>query len=229
MSASFREIKADVRARIARGDWAPGALLPTEADLARAYACARATVNRALRELAEEGLLERKRKSGTRVRRAPVRQARFDIPLVRREIEDQGAAYRYALVRRAEIAAPDWLRARMGLAAAAPVLHLVAMHYANGAPYQHEERWISLDTLPQARRADFTRVGPNEWLVATIPFTDAELSFTATAATEALAAHLGCPPGDALFRMERSTWFEGQPVTYVRMTFPPGHRMTTRY
>ena len=229
MSASFREIKADVRAGIARGDWSPGDTLPTEADLARRYACARATVNRALRELAEEGLLERRRKSGTRVRTVPLRQARFDIPLVRREIEEKGATYRHALALREEIAAPDWLRARLGLAEGAVVLHLIAMHYADGAPYQHEDRWIALDTVPQARGADFSVQGPNEWLVAEIPFTDAEISFLAAAADPDLAAHLGCAPGDPVFRLERATWFEARAVTFVRMTYPPGHRMTTRY
>ncbi|MFP4304169.1 GntR family transcriptional regulator [Rhodosalinus sp.] len=229
MSASFRKIKSDVRARIARGDWSPGETLPTEADLAQRYACARATVNRALRELADEGLLERRRKSGTRVRTVPLRQARLDIPLVRREIEEKGAAYRYALVLRDALAAPDWLAARLGLKGAAPVLHLIAMHYADGAPYQHEDRWIALDTVPQASTADFTAQGPNEWLVAEIPFTDAEISFLAAAAEPALAAHLGCRPGDAVFRMERVTWLGGAPVTFVRMSYPPGHRVTTRY
>lgn len=229
MSSSFRKIKADVRARISRGDWAPGTRLPTEADLATRYACARATVNRALRELAAEGLLERKRKSGTRVRTVPLRQARFDIPLVRLEIEEKGAVYRYALVDRAEIAAPDWLGARMGLNGAAPLLHLIAMHYADGAPYQHEDRWIALDTVPQAREADFAVLGPNEWLVAEIPFTDAEISFLAVAAEPGLAAHLGCAPGDPVFRMERATWFEARAVTFVRMTYLPGYRITTRY
>lgn len=229
MSASFRQIKADVRARIARGDWSRGETLPTEAELAQRYACARATVNRALRELAEEGLLERRRKSGTRVRTVPLRQARFDIPLVRLEIEEKGAAYRYTLVERTEITAPDWLRARLGLTFAAPLLHLIAMHYADGAPCQHEDRWIALDTVPQARKADFATHGPNEWLVAEIPFTDAEIGFLAAGAEPPVAEHLGCAPGTPVFRMERATWFEGRAVTFVRMTYLPGHRMTTRY
>ena len=81
---SFREIKADILRRISHGDWGPNSLLPGEVELARMYGCARATVNRALRELAEEGIVERKRKAGTRVRPSPLRQARFEIPLVAR-------------------------------------------------------------------------------------------------------------------------------------------------
>lgn len=229
VAITFREIKADVLARLTRGDWGPGTLLPTEAELAERYDCARTTVNRALRELAEEGFLDRKRKSGTRVRQAPLRQARFDIPLIRREIEDRGARYRYALVRRVEQAAPDWLAARMGVSPATPVLHLVCLHHADGHPFQHEDRWINLAALPQARAADFSEIGPNAWLVATISFSDVEIGFSAVGADRALADKLGCAEGEALFQIERSTWFEGQPVTYVRMCYQRGYRMTTRY
>lgn len=229
MPATYRDIKADIRARILRGEWAPGALLPGEIDLAEGYEAARSTVNRAMRELADEGLIERRRKSGSRVRSSPIRQARFDIPLVRREIEERGAAYRYALVRSEVMAAPDWLRARMGLPNGAEVRHLVCLHFADNAPWQHEDRWINLSLLPQARDADFSALGPNEWLVAQVPFSEAEISISATAADAALAAHLGCAPGEPLLQIERSTRWQDQPVTLVRLVHQRGHRMTTRY
>ena len=229
MKATFRDVKADILEKITSGTWQPGSLIPNELDLAETYGCARATVNRAMRELADEGLIERRRKAGTRVRMAPVRQARFDIPIVRQEIEEQGAAYRYFLVSRAIVAAPDWLRARLTLAAGAEVLHLVCMHYADGVPYQHEDRWINLDALPQARDADFSELGPNEWLVSAIPYSDAEISFSATLADAEMADYLGSTEGAALFTVERLTWWQDKANTYVRLSFRPGHRMTTRY
>ncbi|MEP2715152.1 UTRA domain-containing protein [Pseudophaeobacter sp.] len=229
MKATFRDVKADIMAKITSGEWSPGGLLPNEMDLAESYGCARATVNRAMRELADEGVVERRRKAGTRVRMAPLRQARFSIPIVRAEIEAQNARYRYALVSRTVLEAPHWLCARLQLAQGSSVLHLLCMHYADGLPYQYEDRWISLSMLPQAREADFTELGPNEWLVSTVPFSDAEIAFSATAATPELAEYLGCAQGEALFTVERSTWLKEEAITFVRQTFRPGHRMTTRY
>lgn len=226
---SYRQIKQDVRSKVADGTWGLGQELPKEQDMAVEYGCARATVNRALRELAEEGILERKRKSGTRVRQAPVRQARFDIPLVRREIEALGERYGYRLLHRQLVEAPGWLCARMHLTQPAPVLHLRCLHFGGDAPYQVEDRWINLDTLPGAADADFSETGPNEWLIAAIPFSDVEIGFSATAADAELARDLSCAVGDPLFQGERSTWFNSAPVTYVRMVFRRGHRMTTRY
>ena len=229
MTATYRDVKADILEKITLGVWAPGSVIPKEVDLAETYDCARATVNRAMRELAEDGIVDRKRKAGTRVRMAPVREARFEIPIARKEIEDKGTRYRYSLVRKEITAAPDWLRARLKLKDNGVVLHLVCMHYADGNPYQFEDRWINLDLLPSAAEMSFSTVGPNEWLVATIPFSTAEISLLAVKADSELAEHLGCSPGDALFQAERSTWWSGQAITFVRLTFHQGHRMTTRY
>ncbi len=229
MKATYKDVKSDILSKITKGEWAPGSLVPNEVDLATTYGCARATVNRAMRELADDGLIERRRKAGTRVRMTPIRQARFDIPVVRAEIVEKGAEYRYSLVRSAVGPAPDWLRARLKLTNRDEVLHLVGMHYANGDPYQHEDRWINLTSLPQARDVDFSDVGPNEWLVSTIPFSDVEISFSAGLADQTLTDYLTCAIGDPVFTIERSTWWEGQAVTYVRLTYRPGHRMTTRY
>ena len=43
------------------------------------------------------------------------------------------------------------------------------------------------------------------------------------------ARYLSCTAGDALFMAERSTWWEEQAITYVRLKFQRGYRMTTRY
>ncbi len=229
MAVTFREVKADILLKITQGVWPPGDLIPNEVDLAESYGCARATVNRAVQELADDGIVERRRKAGTRVRMAPVRQARFNIPIVRQEIEDRGAVYRYTLVNRELRTAPDWLGKQLKIPPEGRVLHLACVHYADATPFQFEDRWINLDVLPEASEADFTNTGPNEWLVATIPFSDVEISFLATQADTALAQHLGCTARDALFQTERITWWQGRAITYVRLTYQPGHKMTTRY
>jgi len=229
MKAAYKDVKSDILSKITKGEWALGSLIPNEVDLAMTYGCVRSTVNRAMRELAEEGLIERRRKSGTRVRMTPIRQARFDIPIVRAEIEAKSAEYRYSLVSSSVEPAPGWLCARLKLSQKSEVLRLVCMHYADGDPYQHEDRWINLVSLPQAQTVNFSDIGPNEWLVSTIPFSDVEISFSAGLADQRLNNYLTCALGDPVFTIERSTWWEGQAVTYVRLTYKPGHRLTTRY
>lgn len=50
-------ITADLRRRIAAGEWAADEALPTTAALAEAYSVSQATITRVLRVLAAEGLV----------------------------------------------------------------------------------------------------------------------------------------------------------------------------
>ncbi len=61
---------------ISDGFWAVGARLPTEAELVASTACSLGTIQRALRELASDGVVERKRGSGSVVAdfRSPIQQ-----------------------------------------------------------------------------------------------------------------------------------------------------------
>ncbi len=225
--SSYRAIRDEISRRIASRVWLPGALIPGEEALSVEFGAARATVNRALRELAEAGLIERRRKAGTRVALHPVREARFVIPLVRQEIEARGATYQYRLLFSETIKAPALIRARLGLSADAPLRHVRALHLADRRPYQVEDRYIVLETVPAAKDADFTDTGPNEWLVETAPFTHAEFTFHADSAgaeSELLNVEKGAP----VFVGERITWLGEKPITLVRMIHPATYRMITK-
>lgn len=227
-ATGYRDVKRVVVERILSNTWPPGATLPPEVDLAREFACTRTTVNRALRELADEGYLERRRKLGTRVRATPQRQAKLSIPLIRDEVEATGAAYRHALVGREALPAPGWLAARMGLGPGDPVLHVRCMHYADNRPFQFEDRWINIAAVPGVEAVDFATTGPNEWLVRQVPYTRAEFSFAATGAAGEVAEYLGLRPGEPVLAAERLTWLREVPVTLAEMTFMPGYRMVSR-
>ncbi len=223
--ATFRAIKEEMERRIATRQWAPGETIPGEEDLAREFGSARATVNRALQELARAGVVERKRKAGTRVALHPVREARFVIPLVRQEIEADGAIYRYALLSREVETAPDLVRARLGLSGR--LLHLRCLHLADGAPFQFEDRWINPEVVPAAMAESFAEIGPNEWLVRNSPFSRADFSFRAARASQQEAEVLGLPEGEAVFVSERATFIGDRPVTLVRLVHPPGYVLRT--
>lgn len=224
---SFRDIRTELERRISRRVWEPGETMPGEEALAAEFGAARATVNRALQELARSGLIERKRKSGTRVALHPVREARFAIPVVRAEIEASGSAYEYRLLHRDKENAPGWLRERLGLDAGARTLHVRCLHLADGRPYQYEDRWINLAAVPAAGSEDFETASPNEWLVANAPFSRAQYSFGAARADPEEAQALRLDAGEAVFVAERTTWIADRAITHVRMVHPPSHRVVT--
>ncbi len=225
----YRDIKREIFRRIRSNEWGPGTQLPGEVALAEEFGCARATVNRAMQELSDDGIIERRRKGGSHVKLAPVRQVKFEIPLVRVEIESKGAAYAYRLLSRSVDTAPRWLTKRLGLTPDAEVLRLKCLHLSNNTPYQFEDRWINLVTVPRARATDFSGISPNEWLVSQVPYTNAEVRFSATRADSGVAAALGVAEEAPVFLAQRTTWLAGSPVTHVRLHFPQSYEMVANY
>ena len=226
---SFQVVRDEVKRRIESRVWPQGSLLPTETQLAEEFNCARATVNRALRELAEQGFVERKRKSGTRVKKEPSKHAKLEFSLARQTVESQNATYRYSLVERSVVESPGWLASQIGVSPDIRVLHIVCMHYADNRPFQLEERWINIDAVPEVEHADLSAHGPHEWLLNAAPFTEAEVAFSAISADSRLAEFMGTTPGTSMIQLERTTWKNGQPMTFARMTHHPGFRIRTRY
>ncbi|MEO0823401.1 MAG: GntR family transcriptional regulator [Pseudomonadota bacterium] len=226
--ASWRGVRAEVLRRISARIWRPGDLIPAEAALAAELGCARSTVNRALRDLAAAGLLDRRRRAGTRVAREPVRRATVEIPILRREVEATGARYRHAVLARRETPAPAPIAARLGLEAGTALLALETLHLADNRPWAHERRWVNPAAAPGIREADLAATSANEWLVHHAPYTACDLVFSAENATPEEAALLEAAPDAALFVTERTTWMAGTGITHVRLAAPPGYRMRTR-
>ena len=53
-----RQVEVDLRRRCQAGEWQPGERMPAVAELAQHYGVARNTIAKALRRLADDGLVE---------------------------------------------------------------------------------------------------------------------------------------------------------------------------
>jgi len=173
-------------------------------------------------------MIERKRKGGTHVLRLPATRATFHIPVARLEVEATGARYGYQLVSREEADAPRAVAAALEISAPARMLHVRALHLANQRPYLFEDRWISLDTVPEILDVDLTRENANEWLLQHRLYSRCDLRFFAMKASADEAALLQAEEGDALFGIARSTWNGSDPITTVTALAPPGYEMHSR-
>lgn len=217
---THHEIREAIRARIVAGDWALGQRIPDESDFAREYGCARTTVNRAIRALADAGLVERKRKGGTRVRPLPARQAQLTIPIIREQVEATGRDYAHrVLARETATPSPDVLES-LHLARAGAMMRIETLHLADAQPFALEHRWVNLAVVPGFRDADLATLSANEWLVRNVPFSNGEVALSATIADVAQAGPLVVQPGDPLFTMHRRTWLEGAAITAMTLYYP---------
>ena len=225
---SWRAVRDRLHARILDGQYAAGDKLPKDEDLASELGCARSTVQRAMQDLADSGLIERRRKGGTHVRLNPVTRATFEIPLARQEVEARGARYDYRLIEAQRRTAPRPVARDCGLRAPQEMLHVRALHLADDRPFIYEDRWISLRTVPEIAEVDLARHSANEWLVRNRPYDRCDLRFFAIKAGQTDADLLDTQPGEALFVMARTTWIAEAPITTVRAVTAPGYQLLTR-
>jgi len=222
---TWTEIRDRIHAMILDSTYAPGDKLPRDEDIARAFGCARSTVHRAMRALADSGIVDRRRKGGTTVRRERVARATFDIPVTRREVEQRGGRYSYRLIRRSTRTPPAAVVETFGLARPHRMLRVEALHGADDRPYIFEDRWISLETVPEIAGVDLAAISANEWLVANRPYSRCTLRIHAVNASSEDARLLETGLGEALLVIERTTWIGEAPITSVRAVTRPGYQL----
>lgn len=223
---SWTDVRDEIRARILNRTYAPGDKLPRDEDIAVELGCARTTVHRAMQDLSQIGLVERKRKGGTHVRTDPVTRATFDIPITRREVEKRGSKYDYQLISRTMEDTSMSVMARFGIQQPARMLHVKALHLADNRPYIFEDRWVDTRSTPDILTVDLNIESANEWLVRNKPYSRVDVRFYAINAQGECAEHLSTNPGSALLVIERTTWIGQDPITTVQAVAAPGYQLT---
>ncbi|AZO42777.1 histidine utilization repressor [Mesorhizobium sp. M7D.F.Ca.US.005.01.1.1] len=225
-----QRILSDISERIMSGAWAPGHRIPFEHELSTQYNCSRMTVNKALSQLAKAGLIERRRRSGSFVRRPQSQAAVLEIHDIRIEVEALGLPYRYERVARHKRRSSAEDRALLELGAAGPVLALECGHFAGERSFAHEQRLINLTAVPEAADEEFVAIAPGPWLIGRVPWSEAEHRIRAVAADRHIAAALDIEAGAPCLVVERRTWSADHPVTHVRFTYPAeSHTLVARF
>lgn len=225
-----QRIRGDIEGRIMSGDLKPGDRIPFELELSAHYGCSRMTVNKVLSALVDAGLIERRRRAGSFVRRPLAQTAVLTIPDIKAEIQDRGDVYRYELLSLTRRRATKADCKALATATAVPVIAVTCLHRAGSLPFALEDRLLNLAAVPEAETADFSVEPPGTWLIAHVPWTEAENRIAATNATRATAEALSISPGAACLTVQRKTFRAGQTITAVSLTYPGNrHELVARF
>ncbi|MCF7838522.1 MAG: GntR family transcriptional regulator [Candidatus Marinimicrobia bacterium] len=192
----YQRIAAKLRDDMLAGAWAPGALLPTEQALGRTFNCSRITIRQALAILEDEGLLVRRRGSGTYVSPRPSRR----IPL---QIDYTGSMQNHAPRLRRQVLAKTWRPAEiadaapLGLTAGARILYTERLDRLGAQPVAFDRGVIPAPFAQSLTRTDLAQIAFLEtWARRMhLEFKSCRQSIEAVACPPAVAAHLGLTPG----------------------------------
>lgn len=215
-----QQIRSNIEKQILSGAWKPGYRIPFEHELVQQYNCSRMTVNKAIGELVNAGLVVRRKRAGSFVAQPPIHSAVLDIPDIQAEVLKRGQTYDYRLLRRSLRKPVRGRTAEQDLAGTGRLIELQCLHSAGGRPFALENRLISSDAVPEALTVDFDVTPPGAWLLGHVPWTAAEHRIAAVGASDTTATLLDIATGTACLLLERRTWRDGVGITQVWQTFP---------
>lgn len=238
---AYQRIKNAILENIHRGKWQAGEAISTEMALAEQFGVSRMTVNRALKELSEERVLERRQGSGTYVAQQQFNHTFVEVRNIAQDLKSANRDYRAQVVSKRIITAAmldDRMRGKFNIDDASlsakekmdknnnggvnndntPVLYEVKIiHFADNQPIQFEERWVDAIKVPKFIEQDFSIVNTSDYLIAKIPLERGSYTIRALAAPEEVANALQIKVQSPTLVLRRQTYSAGKVLTFVKM------------
>lgn len=217
---AYEQIKAFVKAQINSGAWRPGDAVPSEAALQQQFGLSRMTVNRAVKELAVEGLVTRVRGSGTVVAQLHRISSTLAVRDIHEEILERGHRHSTRVLAVEAVRADAALAKVLKLRAGARVFHSVMVHCEDGVPIQFEDRHVNPASAPGYLGVDFTQTTPTHYLLEHAPLTEASYSIEAGLPSAQEAKCLGIKRAEPCLVMTRRTVSGAHVASLARLVYP---------
>lgn len=217
---AYQAIKDHVLQQIHAGVWKEGDAIPSEEALARSFGVSRMTVNRAIRELSDEQVVERIQGSGTFVAQHKYQATLVEIRNIAEEVAARGHVHRSELQLLERCKASDALARQFGLPAQQPLFHSVVVHFENDLPIQVEDRYVNPQVAPDYLSLDFRSQTPNAYLMRVAPLQGVRFSIEACVPPRDMAELLHMAPHEPCLVLRRQTHSQGKVASVAAMWHP---------
>lgn len=217
---AYAQVKAFVKAQISAGVWRPGDAVPSEAALQQQFGVSRMTVNRAIKELAVEGLVSRVQGSGTVVAQLHRISSTLAVRDIHEEIVERGHTHSTTVFCLEAVRADAELGKMFKVALGTTVFHSVQVHFENGIAIQLEDRYVNPAAAPDYLGVDLTAVTPTRYLLEHAPLTEASYTIEAVLPNTNEAKALGIGAHSPCLVMKRSTVSGPHVASVARLVYP---------
>ena len=216
----YQELKDYIIEKISSGELQPSDRVPSENELVEAKQVSRMTANRALRELTDEGYVERVAGRGTFVSDYRSRSDLLEVRSIADEIAARGHRHSSRVVRQSLQHARGEIARALHVEQGTDVFHLLLVHSEDGKPIQVEDRYVLASFAPRCLEQDFDRITPSAYLTDVAPFQEAEQVVRAGLPNPAVQKQLEMDEREPCLVVMRRTWSNGRPVTFARLHHP---------
>lgn len=216
----YQQLKEMIIERISSGELRPTDRVPSENELVESMNVSRMTANRALRELNDEGYVERVAGKGTFVADLRARSHALEVHNIADEIAARGHLHSCEVLRASKQKARGELARALHVEQGSEVFHLLLVHYENNLPVQVEDRHVLASFAPDCLQQDFTQITPSAYLTSISPLAEAEQIVRARMPNAAVRQQLQMDDIEACLEVLRRTWSLDRPVTLARLHHP---------
>jgi GntR family transcriptional regulator len=220
-SPLYRQIKALLTRSLQSGEWKPGALIPSETELALRFGVSQGTVRKAMDELAAENLVVRRQGRGTYVATHQEARAQFRFLRLRPDHGGEPGPMESRILECRRLRAPGEVARALQLRTGEAVVQIRRRLSFEGRAVVLDEIWLPgalFRGLTAERLAAYS--GPLYALFESefgTRMIRASERIRAVAAERAVARELGVETGSPLLLVERVSYsYENRPVEVRR-------------
>ena len=219
----YQQLKELIIERISSGELRPSDRVPSENELVDATGVSRMTANRALRELNDEGYVDRVAGKGTFVAQFKAVSHVLEVRDIAEEIALRGHSHSATILLQAEVLADVDTANALHVEKGSAVFHLRLIHRESDIPIQIEDRFVLPEFAPDILAQDFDEITPSAYMSAISPLQEAEHVVRAKMPGEDVRVNLDMAESEPCLVVTRRTWAQGRPVTYAHL-YHPGSR-----
>jgi len=212
--------KRHILSHIESGAWGTSTRVPSESEIVKSFGISRMTANRALRELADEGVLVRVAGVGSFVAAPQARAHPLEIRGIADEIRRRGHRHRAQVITLERMRARGALAENFSIEAGGELFYSVIVHFENDRPIQLEDRHVSPALAPDYLTVDFTKTTPFDYLTEVAPLQEAEHVLRAAMPDARTRKLLDMPRDEPCLLMIRRTWTAGRTASVARLHYP---------
>jgi len=216
----YARVKQAICHKINSGEWQTDQRVPSESEIVKALNISRMTVNRALRELTDEGVLIRQQGVGTFVAQKKSHSALFEVHNIADEIAARGHVHKAKLLEIIRTKANMEEAMNLGVRTNHSIFRARILHFENELPIQIEERVVNASLAPDYDKQDFQLNATYDYLMKVAPMTEGEHLVEAVVATSMERELLQIEENEPCIQIKRRTWSSDKLVTTARLLSP---------
>jgi len=223
MTPLYKKVKSHILDKIYSGELPPSSRVPSEHELVKTLSVSRMTANRAMKELAAQGVLTRVAGVGTFVSEPTTKGHLLEVLNIAEEVQDRGNSYSNKILKHEQSKANQSLSERMDIPKDTEVYHSLIVHFEDEKPIQLEDRYVNLNVLPEYKKIDLTITTPSRFLLDAAPLQKVHHTVRAAMPSRREKKHLHMDGTTPCLILERKTWSRNKPITFATFYHPADH------